>query len=97
MPLAWAEVERQEGQRDWSLSDRQIEWCRSKGLKICAGPLVQLDRLATPDWLYLWEGDDEHLASFVSNYLREAVTLPGQSARLAMRGTPEYAGSLLVV
>ena len=74
MPLAWAEVERQEGQRDWSLSDRQIDWCRSKGLKVCAGPLVQLDRLATPDWLYLWEGDDEHLTSFVANYMREAVT-----------------------
>ena len=46
VPLSWREVEKQEGRRDWTLSDRQIEWCRSKGLKICAGPLLQLDRCA---------------------------------------------------
>ncbi len=74
VPLAWREVERLEGNRDWSLSDRQIEWCRSKGLKVCAGPLLQLDRCATPDWLYLWEGDDDNLMSFTAEYLRSAVT-----------------------
>jgi hypothetical protein len=74
VPLAWREVEKLEGRRDWSLSDRQIEWCRSNGLKVCAGPLLQLDRCATPDWLYLWEGDDDNLMAFAADYLRAAVT-----------------------
>ncbi len=74
VPLAWREVEQLEGKRDWSLSDRQIEWCRAAGLKVCAGPLLQLDRYATPDWLYLWEGDDDNLMAFASDYLRAAIT-----------------------
>ena len=74
VPLAWREVEQIEGKRDWSLSDRQIEWCRASGLKISAGPLLQLDHCATPDWLYLWEGDDDNLMAFASDYLRAAIT-----------------------
>ncbi len=74
VPLLWREVEKLEGRRDWSLSDRQVEWCRSNGLKVCAGPLLQLDRCATPDWLYLWEGDDDNLMAFVADYLRAAVS-----------------------
>ena len=73
VPLAWREVEQIEGKRDWTLSDRQIEWCRANGMKVCGGPLVQLDRCATPDWLYLWEGDDDNLMAFVSDYVRAAV------------------------
>ncbi len=34
VPLAWREVEQLEGQRNWSLSDRQVEWCRANGMKI---------------------------------------------------------------
>ena len=74
VPLLWREVEKLEGRRDWSLSDRQIEWCRANGLKVCAGPLLQLDRCATPDWLYLWEGDDDNLMAFAADYLRAAVS-----------------------
>jgi hypothetical protein len=74
VPLSWREVERQEGRRDWTLSDRQIEWCRAKGLKVCAGPLLQLDRCAAPDWLYLWEGEFDNLTTFATDYLRTAVS-----------------------
>ena len=28
VPLSWGEVEQHEGVRDWSIPDRQIEWCR---------------------------------------------------------------------
>jgi hypothetical protein len=74
VPLCWREVEQHQGARDWSLSDRQVEWCRSAGLKICGGPLLQLDRSATPDWLYLWEGDFENLLTFVASYVQATVT-----------------------
>ena len=74
LPLCWREVEQHEGTRDWKVYDRQLEWCRAHGLKICGGPLVQLDRSAIPDWLYLWEGDYENLLSFTADYIRAAVT-----------------------
>src|SRR5581483_1673979 len=58
---------------DWRLSDRQIEWSRARGLKICGGPLIQLDKRSLPDWLYLWEDDEENLASFVAGQIRAVV------------------------
>ena len=73
VPLVWREIEGHEGRQVWSLCDRQIEWCRSQGMKICAGPLLELDRWSLPDWLYLWEGDDESLYSFVAGHVRAVV------------------------
>jgi hypothetical protein len=74
VPLAWREVEQHEGVRDWSIPDRQLEWCREQGMRVCGGPLVQIDRAAVPDWLYLWEGDDEAVVKFAADYVRAAVT-----------------------
>ncbi len=74
VPFAWNEVEQHEGKRDWSTSDQQIQWCRDQGLRICGGPLVQIDRAAVPDWLYLWEGDDEALIKFAVDYIIATVT-----------------------
>ena len=48
IPLAWREIEPRQGKYDWDLSDRQFEWCRQNGIKICPGPLVQLDRGKSP-------------------------------------------------
>ena len=45
-----------------------------EGAEGLAGPLLQLDRCATPDWLYLWEGDDDNLMSFAADYMRSVVT-----------------------
>ena len=33
VPLSWREVEQHEGVRDWSIPDRQIEWCRDQGMQ----------------------------------------------------------------
>jgi len=73
VPLVWRQIEAVQGKHDWSLSDRQVEWCRLQGLKICGGPLLQLDKQCMPDWLYLWEGDEESLQGFIVEYLRAAV------------------------
>ena len=44
---------RRGGQRGRVLLDRlrpRVEWCRAQGLKVCTGPLVQLDARGLPDW-----------------------------------------------
>lgn len=73
VPLAWLHVETSEGQCNWDLHDAQIAWCAEQGMKVAAGPLVQLDHLGLPDWLCLWEGDFDNLVTFVGNYVEQVV------------------------
>ncbi len=73
IPLPWKELEPREGKFDWTLADRQIEWCRLNNLRPFAGPVLQLDRASLPDWLYLWEGDFENLASLMVGQIKTVV------------------------
>jgi hypothetical protein len=73
-PLTWRQVEGSEGSYQWDVFDRQIEWCGRHRLAVCAGPLLRLDSLGLPDWLYLWEGDFSNLQSFASDFVEAVVT-----------------------
>lgn len=72
-PLRWRETETSEGNFSWTISDKQIEWCRAHKLNVMAGPLLLFDRRALPDWLYLFEDDFDNLLDFVTAFLRAAV------------------------
>ncbi|HEX3726445.1 MAG TPA: hypothetical protein VHV08_09390 [Pirellulales bacterium] len=75
VPLVWREIESREGRRDWTLADKQIEWCRSLGLKICSGPLLSIDKWSLPDWMYLWgEEDLDSFYTCVTEHLEATVT-----------------------
>jgi hypothetical protein len=74
VPVCWREIETDQGSRHWDACDRQIEWCRSHALKVCGGPLLQLDPRSLPDWLYLYEDDFDNLFSCVGEFVRAAVT-----------------------
>jgi hypothetical protein len=74
VPVCWREIEAVEGRFAWAVSDAQVEWCRAQGLKVCAGPLVQLDHRGLPDWLCLWEGDFDSVLAFFTEFIRSAVT-----------------------
>jgi len=73
VPMVWREVETGEGQYAWDVTDRQVRWCRSAGLAVCAGPLVNFDRTAVPDWLQVCEGDFESILAFATDYIQAAV------------------------
>ena len=73
VPMPWSEVEAMEGRFAWSAIDSQIDWCRAQGLKVCAGPLVQLDARGLPDWAYLWEDDFDNLAAAAGEFVQAAV------------------------
>jgi hypothetical protein len=73
LPISWRETETTEGNLTWVLNDRQVEWCRAHGLKIVAGPLLQLDPRALPDWLLLFEDDFESVSDFASAFIRASV------------------------
>jgi hypothetical protein len=73
IPFSWGRVEADEGKQDWSLADAKIQWCQSHGLRICGGPLIELERRALPDWIYLWESDYDNLLMVASDYIRAVV------------------------
>ena len=74
VPICRRDVEASEGAFSWGVCDTQIEWCRTHGLRVCAGPLLQLDVHSLPDWIYLFEDDFENLQASATEFVRAAVT-----------------------
>jgi Glycosyl hydrolase family 10 len=73
LPLNWRMIEAVEGRRTWSDTDAQFEWAHSSGLRIAAGPLLELADRGVPDWTYLWEGDFNSLLAFMLDHVRAVV------------------------
>jgi hypothetical protein len=73
LPLTWKAIEVVEGRREWKDADAQVEWAHSAGLRICAGPLLELDDRGVPDWTYLWEGDFQSILAFMLDHVRAVV------------------------
>ena len=74
VPFNWMRIEPEEGDRDWAVSDAQIAWCQSQGMKVCGGPLLQFDPTGIPDWMVLYEDEFEDLLEFMIGYVRDVVT-----------------------
>ncbi len=74
LPVAWRAIETREGHRDWKITDQQLAWCQKSGLKISAGPLLQLNEFGVPDWMVLWEDDFDNLARLMLEHVRAVVT-----------------------
>jgi hypothetical protein len=70
----WSEIEPNSGERRWDTLDRQVAWCAERGLKAIVGPLLELSRRNSPDWLYLWEDNFETLHSYVAAHIEQIVT-----------------------
>jgi hypothetical protein len=73
IPVLWRDIEPNTGQYCWDAFDQKLAWCQRKGLRVCAGPLLRIDRFALPDWVYLWEEDFDQLQSCVVDLLRTAA------------------------
>jgi hypothetical protein len=74
LPLGWRTIEHREGRRDWKATDDQLAWCQTAGLKVAAGPLLRMDDRGVPDWMYLWEGDDDNLARLLLDHVRAVAS-----------------------
>jgi hypothetical protein len=73
VPMSWSVLEANAGAPDWGRTDAQIQWCANNKLKVCAGPLLKLDRLNLPDWLFLWEDDIAQVQSYIQKHLEAVV------------------------
>jgi hypothetical protein len=73
VPTTWRKIQALEGRRDWEVADAQVQWAQQAGLRVCAGPLLELDDRGVPDWTYLWEGDLNSLLSFMLDHVHKVV------------------------
>jgi hypothetical protein len=73
VPLSWRELEPNTGEFDWAGPEERIAWCKGQNIKVCSAPIVQLDKLHVPDWMYLWDDDYEAVQSFVLTYVKATV------------------------
>jgi len=62
----WPDIEPLLGKYQWDATDRLVEWAQEQDLRLCMGPLVQMDRHALPDWLFLDEDFEEVQLSVLS-------------------------------
>lgn len=69
----WRDIELSAGKFSWAEFDQQLEACRNQGLRIIGGPLLQLDKHHTPDWLHIWADDFDQLQASVTQYVRAVV------------------------
>jgi hypothetical protein len=74
LPVSWRAIETREGRRDWKATDEQLGWCQTAGIKVAAGPLLRLDDRGVPDWMYLWEGEDDNLSRLLLDHVRAVVS-----------------------
>ncbi len=74
LPVGWRAIEHREGKRDWKPTDDQLAWCQTAGLKVAMGPLLRMDDRGVPDWMYLWEGDDDNLARLLLDHVRAVAS-----------------------
>ncbi|HEX6961682.1 MAG TPA: endo-1,4-beta-xylanase [Lacipirellula sp.] len=73
LPVGWRAIESREGRRDWKPTDEQLGWCQTAGIKVAAGPLLRFDDRGVPDWMYLWEGDEDNLVRLLLDHVRAVV------------------------
>jgi hypothetical protein len=90
--VPWIDIEHKQGDFQWDATDKLIAWAHENSLRICLGPLVQMDKHALPDWLFLDDGYEEVQASVVKfidavvNRYRGKVQLWHVTARMNQDG-----------
>jgi hypothetical protein len=90
--IHWPDLEPRMGVFAWENTDRLIAWAQENNLRVCLGPLVQMDKHSVPDWLFLDDGYEEVLSSILSfvdaavNRYRGKVQLWHVTARMNQEG-----------
>ncbi|MEO1585506.1 MAG: endo-1,4-beta-xylanase [Planctomycetota bacterium] len=75
LPMAWRELEPDEGRYSFAPTDRWIEWAvRRAKMIVSAGPVISFDKSDVPDWLYIWEHDYETLREVIYEHVKNVIT-----------------------
>ena len=74
VPIQWRNIEPAEGEYNWEINDKQVEWCLERKLMMVGGPLLDLSKNGVPPWLEPWGNDILNLQSFVSDFVETAIS-----------------------
>jgi hypothetical protein len=69
----WASVQPSSRQYDFEALDAVVAWASNKGIKLTAGPLIDLRFEGMPKWLSRWHGDPVAMMSWICNYVELVV------------------------
>lgn len=69
----WKNCEPTPGRYDWSHVEQPFQYCRHRDIKTVVGPILRLDHLTTPDWLYLWDNDFSELLARSTKFVEGVV------------------------
>jgi hypothetical protein len=95
LPLTWKEVEVTQGHYQWDRYDALLAWALGRGMRVTAGPLIDLSAVKLPDWLWLWERDLNKVAQFMGVYVENALRhYKGRIRRWHLTNASNYAALL---
>ena len=69
----WGTIEAEAGRFDFEASDRTIHWCRERGIRVLAGPLVDFRKELMPPWLYVMEDNFDSFVQSVTQFTQRVV------------------------
>lgn len=103
VPLRWRRIEVEEGSYRWGPTDQWVDWARSCGKPIIAGPLLDFSRDALPEWMYVWQHDYDtcrdlaydHVEKVVQRY-RGAVGMWNVAAGLHLNDNFRFTGEQMI-
>ena len=73
VPLNWDRLEPQQGNCQWELLDRRIDWCLERGIPFSVGPILDLRPGKLPAWLGNWQSDPRTAATFMVDLVESCV------------------------
>ena len=71
--LPWSAIEPRPDQFQWDVTDGQIQWCLSQGLRVIGGPLLSTNAGNVPDWIDTTQPEFELLQKRLYRFIRAAV------------------------
>lgn len=73
VPMPWRQMQPEETVFVNDSVDQWIEEMSQNRIPVIAGPLVRLDEVNVPDWLYIWEHDYDTLRQMAYEYVQKLV------------------------
>ena len=73
VPMSWKQLQPEEQVFNTESVDDWIETLSRKRLPIIGGPLVRLNEVDTPDWMFIWEHDFDTLREMAFEHVQRVV------------------------